>query len=139
MALIAVAVISIGSSVTYVSSKHLVKKAQEDEIIFQGMAYYRAIQSFYNVRSPHAYPRRLEDLIRDPRYLYLRHIRSLYKLPNGDSWQPVVSRDGHILGVYFDSDRGPLRKSGFIKELQHFEQAKSYKDWKFTYLPNSSK
>lgn len=139
MALIAVALISIASGLAYSSTRHIAHKAQEEELIFRGMAYYHAIESYYQAKSPHQYPKRLDDLLRDPRFLYKRHIRKRYAQPNGEPWSLLKNSNGRIVGVFFDSERQPIKQAGFGKPFLHFNSAKNYRQWLFTPLQLTDK
>lgn len=132
LALIAVALTTIASTTAYISSRYSVKRAMEEEILFEGTAYYRAIKSYYLARTPHQYPRKISDLIRDPRYLYRRHLRKKYDLDGHEaSWRFILNHQGSIIGVYLDSSDTPLQKTGFDTEFKNLNNAQTYRDWKF--------
>jgi len=135
MALLAVALVTIASSVAYTSSRHVVLKAKEQELWFRGVAYYRAIESYYLARSPHQYPTNLQDLLKDPRFLHKRHLRKLYLQTDGAPWQLLKDKSGAIIGVYFDSPQRPINQASFTKPFEHFSRAQTYADWRFVYLP----
>ncbi len=63
----------------------LLKRERETEIIFRGDQIRNAIKSYYkNAPSnrKQSYPNRLNDLLKDPRYLQIRwHLRKLYRAP----------------------------------------------------------
>lgn len=140
LALIAVAITTITSTTAYLNSRYIAKRALEREIMFEGMAYYNAIRSFYLARTPHRYPARLEDLEQDPRFLNKKHIRKKYNLyGNSNSWNVLRNNNGNIIGVYFDSVKQPLKKTDFPEEFKQFSIASSYRDWKFVFLPNPVK
>jgi len=43
--------------------------------------------------------------------------------------------DGGIQGVASSSELEPLKKANFPKRWKDFEQAKTYRDWVFQYIP----
>jgi type II secretory pathway pseudopilin PulG len=135
LAMILILAITAGVAEEMVSRQ---KRAEREvELIFRGTAYVRAIKSFYEANGQ--YPRQLEDLIKDPRAAHRRHMRMLYPDPMAkgelQQWQLVQSPDGGIAGVVSTSTDEPLKKANFPNELKQFEQAKSYKEWIFEYVP----
>ena len=134
IALMVVATTGIAATVSYTSYKINAAKQMEAELLFRGLAYYKAIESFYYAKEPKKYPRRMDDLLKDPRYLTThRHIRRLYLVANGDEWKIIYDAKGGIIGVYWDNAEKPIKRANFNKVFQHFENAKSYSDWKFIF------
>lgn len=131
LALLAVAVISILAGIGSVRIAHQVQVEKEAELLFRGLAYRRAIRSYYLAASPHAYPRRLEDLLKDPRFAHRRYMRALYPDPFGDRWQLIHASDGGIAGIASSSTRQPIKRFRFPLGLEQFEKAKTYRDWQF--------
>lgn len=131
--LLAVALISISTTITYTTSRYVSRKSQEAELLFRGAAYYHAIEGYYLAKSPGQYPRYLSDLYSDPRFPYKRHIRRLYSTPSGEEWRLVRNNKGYIMGVYYENTQKPIKTSGFDAPFEHFQQAKSYRGWEFVY------
>lgn len=142
MALLAVALVTIASSIAYTSTRHVALKVQEQELLFRGMAYYQAIESYYLALTPHQYPAHLQDLLKDPRFLHRRHLRKLYPPANGETWSLVKNKRGRIMGVYYNSARPAIKRAGFEPLLESFSKAETYADWRFVYpllLPEKKK
>ena len=117
-----------------------VQRDKEAELLFVGDQFRRAISLYYE-RAPggaRLYPRRMEDLLQDPRYPNVqRHLRKLYIDPmtGKAEWGLVKAPDGSIIGVFSLSDETPLKTAGFTGPNAGFADAVSYREWKFAYLP----
>lgn len=116
---------------------HRKRVDQEAELAFRGQAYVAAIHSYYEAGDPVMhYPRNLDDLLYDRRFLHKRHIRRLYDDPIvGGDWVLVRAADGGIAGVVSSSAARPIQRANFPKGLEAFEGAGSYADWMFEYVP----
>lgn len=139
MVLVAVAVLAILAEVAYVLTSYAVKHDKEEELLFRGSAYEQAIQDYYHSNLPGTaatYPKNLEDLLSDPRYLSKRHIRSLYKDPMGGDWTIVRASDGGIAGVASQSREKPIKQGNFAPLFTNFDGAQHYSDWIFLYNPS---
>ena len=100
-----------------------------------GEHYRRAIERYYR-NGPSQYPRRLEDLLRDPRQQGLeRYLRTLYSDPVSGSqrWGTVKAPDGGIMGVYSLAGGRPFKTAGFSEAEADFQGAATYRDWKFVF------
>lgn len=138
MVLVAAAVLAILACAASVLTSTQVRQDREQELLFRGLAYQRAIGDYYMDSppgQPHNYPRRLQDLLSDPRFLRRRHIRALYPEPFGAGWTLVKTRDGGIAGVASQSPERPRKQDGFPAELAGFKGAAHYSDWVFLYQP----
>ncbi len=119
----------------------IAKREREKELLFRGDQIKKAIESYYKSApkgSAQEYPQKLEDLLRDPRYLELhRHLRKAYRDPMTKEglWGVVLEAGGRIKGVFSKSEARPLKNGDFPTEYQSFEKAKRYSDWKFVYNP----
>jgi type II secretory pathway pseudopilin PulG len=144
--LVLVTIMGILAGVAQEVTWRAVRSEREIELIFRGEAYVQAIASFRLVNG--RYPRDLQDLIRDPNSPTRRHLRALYPDPmssgkpggalssgNTGGWQIVRAIDGGIQGVASSSELEPLKKANFPKRWKDFEQAKTYRDWVFQYIP----
>ncbi|MEJ5210574.1 MAG: type II secretion system protein [Burkholderiales bacterium] len=115
---------------------------KEEELLFVGHEFRRAIGRYYE-SSPgvKTYPRRLEDLLLDPRREQVtRHLRRLYPDPftNDRQWGLIRDGAGRIIGVHSLSQTVPLKRSGFAPEDAGFATATSHTDWQFIYTPSGS-
>ncbi len=111
----------------------------EARLLAVGLAYRQAIESYY-LQSPggaRALPQSVDDLLQDPRHLtVVRHLRKAYADPLAPERPLALIRvQGGIVGVYSEATGQPFRHSGFDPMLRNFEQAKTYQDWRFTYVP----
>ncbi len=116
------------------------KREKEAQLIDVGLAYQRAIASYYS-NSPgtsKTYPATLAVLLMDDRTTTLRrHLRKLYPDPmTGGEWGVLRTDDGAIRGVVSLSTRVPVKKAGFPDGLVAPMDATKYSDWQFLYLPN---
>ena len=134
----AVAILIITAGVAEELASRAKRAERETELLFRGTAYVHAIESFYKVNGN--YPRELQELVRDPHAAHRRHLRMLYPDPMAkpgaaNAWQIVPAADGGIAGVVSTSSEEPLKKANFPKALKKFEDAKTYRDWVFDYMP----
>jgi len=118
------------------------QRAREAELFWRGNQYREAIKSYYEIkhgRGGGIYPRKLDDLLKDPRSLAaVRHIRRLYPDPmTGEDWTLIKDKAGRITGVRSSSDLEPFRKEGFPEEYESFAGSESYSRWEFVFEPKS--
>lgn len=112
------------------------QRAREQELLFVGDQYRRAIQRYYLGAPPgtgRKLPARLEDLLEDDRYpVPVHHLRRLYPDPitGGPEWGALRIGD-RIVGVYSQSEGEPVKKAGFMPPYQLFNDKASYRDWVF--------
>lgn len=145
LVLMALLVVGILAEVAYIPNYQKVKRDKEQELLFRGMAYQKAIQSYYEMnKSRKQYPRRLEDLLQDNRVAHARHIRQLYtdpfatgeKTAVGDAeWVLVRNKSGGITGIASSSSGEPLKQMNFPSGYELLEGAEHYSDWLFEYRP----
>ncbi|HKO89423.1 MAG TPA: type II secretion system protein [Burkholderiales bacterium] len=131
--LVALIAIALAGTAEVVSTAQ--KREREQELLFVGTQYARAIAS-YRSASPgsEAYPTSLEQLLEDKRLPVMRrHLRKLYADPvtNGAPWGLVLGPNNGIVGVYSRSLDQPLKRQGFSKEYEQFTDTESYSQWKF--------
>ncbi len=132
--LIIVAAMAIGASRLELAQSYRTKRDKEEELLFRGLAYQRALKAYYSKNN--RYPRKLKDLADDRDASKPRFIRQLYKDPmTGRDFKPILAAEGAIMGVVSSSKDIPFRTVDFDKELQGFDQAKTYEDWKFQAKP----
>lgn len=138
MVLVAVLLVGIMAQVTYQQTSYLRQRDNEAELLFRGQAYRSAIKAFYHaVPAQKRYPRKLDDLLEDPRQPGRRFLRQLYPEPmvNDQDWVILHSADGGIAGVASPSEAEPLKQAGFPRELSHLEGTSRYREWEFHYSP----
>lgn len=116
------------------------QRQREHDLLFMGNQFRMAIGRYYlNQAGPQKeYPKRLEDLLRDPRHPgSIRYLRKLYVDPMTGStdWGLLKTPDGSILGVYSKSNRKPIKNAMFHPIDRHLERKAKYSEWKFVYLP----
>lgn len=137
LVLVALVVVGILAGATAIPVSQEIKRDKEETLLFAGIAYRNAIQSYYQANNKAGqYPKRLEDLILDNRVLYKRHIRQLYPEPTTGEWQLLRNSEGGITGVVSPSQAEPLKRSGFPAGYEAFENAAHYSDWVFEYQPH---
>jgi len=117
------------------------QREREKELLFIGQAYRNAIGSYYENSPGNAkqFPQTLQDLILDTRFPKVkRHIRQLYADPfeRDKDWNFVLQQ-GKIIGIYSSSLLKPIKKVGFPPELEAFDAAEKYEEWRFVYVPGS--
>lgn len=130
-----VAVLGVGLAALGTVWETVNQREKEAELLFVGDQYRRALAS-YNRLGPGGekhYPRKLEDLLRDPRFPNtVRHLRRLWTDPiSGGGWVLVRDVEGGIQGVHSPSDKVPRKTANFPGEDAAFEGAGSYADWVF--------
>jgi type II secretory pathway pseudopilin PulG len=134
--LAALVIIAIVLEAAQVTTWRVVRSDREAELLFRGQAYRNAIASFY--QSNGAFPRSLEDLLKDPRSVSKRHIRALYPDPLSkdpkQEWR-LVRVGGGISGVASTSSDEPLKRANFPAGFESFAGARSYSDWVFEFTP----
>jgi hypothetical protein len=115
-------------------------REREAELLFRGDQYLKAIRSYAESTQGEGsrYPKRLEDLLKDPRYPTIRrHIRKLYPdpmAPDG-AWRILRGAHEEIVGVVSSAAGTPIKQGGFEAVYAQFEGARSYGDWRFEYRP----
>ena len=138
VALFAVAIIGAVLGATSVIWHTQVQRDNEQELLFIGHAYRRAIAQYYENTPGTAkqFPKKLEDLLEDSRQTRLtRYLRKAYRDPMSGSkeWGLLKGPDASIVGVYSLSSRIPIKRAGFEEEDREFVSAANYSDWKFVY------
>lgn len=112
------------------------KRDKEEELLFVGDQIRRAIGIYAATTA--RYPRRLEDLIKDPEFPGVRrYLRKIYRDPmtGRAEWGVVKAAGDTIIGVYSLSEGQPFKKSGFRLADQDFEGKNKYSEWVFLAKP----
>ncbi len=121
----------------------LAQRDKEQELLFVGHAFRRAIGLYYE-RTPGAakqYPKKLDDLLEDKRQVSLaRYLRKIYvdPLTASKEWGLVPGPGGTLMGVYSLSRETPIKTGNFDKADQDFAGKGSYRDWRFVYVPTQA-
>lgn len=119
-----------------------VRREKEQELLFAGDQFRRAIESYYNDSKAVAgagaglYPTSFEQLLKDERSLAVkRHLRRIYLDPMTHSrdWGVIRQQDGGITGVYSIAKGAPVKRANFPADYAAFEKAENYQGWKFTH------
>jgi type II secretory pathway pseudopilin PulG len=108
------------------------QREAERELLFVGHQFRQALASWN--RHGHPGPRRLEDLLADPRTPGLRrHLRQVYPDPvtGRAEWGLVRDEAGGIVAVHSLSQAAPLKRTAFAAADRGFENAASYSEWVF--------
>ncbi len=112
------------------------KREKEAALLYAGERIRAALGSYYGSGERNSLPSRLEHLVRDNRFPGVRrHIRKIYRNPMAEdgAWEIIRASKGKIRGVYAGSSLKPLKRAGFPKGLEEFENASTYADWKFVF------
>jgi type II secretory pathway pseudopilin PulG len=116
------------------------QRQREAELLVIGGEFRAAIAGYYE-SSPglvKRYPAKLDDLLKDDRFLSVRrHLRQVYLDPMTATheWGLTMAPEGGIMGVYSLSETTPIKQSGFPPEWAGFEGKQHYSDWIFAYRP----
>ncbi|WP_305043182.1 hypothetical protein [Geoalkalibacter sp.] len=155
--LVAVVILGIGSAMAGVSWQAASQRAKEQELLWVGQQYLRAIENFYTTdiagrarqasalgetsqqqrRAPGLLPNSIDELLRDPRAAQIvRHLRKAYKDPmTGEDFVLIKDPGGRIRGVRSSSTLTPFKTENFPKGLEKLAGADSYAKWEFAYDP----
>ena len=119
------------------------QRQRESDLLFIGNQFRTAIGRYYlnQVGPQKEYPKRLEDLLRDPRHPgTVRYLRKLYADPitGSTDWGLLKTPDGSIIGVYSKSNRKPIKGKMLRPIDRHLERKSKYSEWKFVYLPGQA-
>lgn len=116
-------------------------RAKEQELLFIGLEYRKAIRSYYyTLPSANAYPQTLDVLLLDSRVAGIkRHLRRPYRDPltGNAQWGLVKAPDGGIMGIYSLAGGQPLKAANYPPELGWSGGKTSYAAWQFIFLPES--
>ncbi len=143
--LLAIVIIGISLSAAGRYWKFIDQKDKEDELLFRGDQFVRAIDAYF--RSAHGganiYPKSFDVMLKDPRSLApRRYLRRLYKDPmtGKADWEPIVEpQSGRIKGVKSRSTGRPIKTDRFPKQYEGFREKGSYSEWEFLHKPGMFK
>lgn len=134
--LLVVLSISLGMAGRYWST--VVKREKEEELLFRGAQFVKAVEAYYNQDNRSAFPTSMEDLLKDKRSLVPRRfLRRVYADPmtGKPNWTLLKNSGGGIIGVASQSGGVPLKKGGFPSDYREFEGKQSYSQWRFIFDP----
>ncbi|MEW5770309.1 MAG: prepilin-type N-terminal cleavage/methylation domain-containing protein [Pseudomonadota bacterium] len=142
--LFAVALLGVGMAGLGTMWHTSLQREKEQELLFVGDQFRKAIESFWNNPPPgqqKRLPSNLAELVLDPRFPgNVRHLRRLYLDPM--SWTPEwgLEKDGGggVIGVYSRSEGRPMKASGFAPAYESFAGATQYRGWVFRALITGS-
>lgn len=132
--MIMTAVASYSASRLEVSAQYRGHRDREEELLFRGAAYVRAIKSFYTSETAPGkkrLPGSLDELVKDPRAQNRRHLRALYPDPMTGREFKVQKRPEGIVAVASSSEAAPLQQVDFAEDLGLTEGARHYNEWIF--------
>lgn len=142
--LVAVVVLGLMSGIAGSTWQTIVQRAKEQELLWRGGQYRKAIESYYKgvqAGGVAALPRDLDSLVKDPRSAAtVRHLRRLYPDPiTGEDWVVVKDPAGGITGVRSSSSLEPFKQEGFREENKDFSGKTSYSEWEFVFNVQEAK
>ena len=133
--LVGIALLSLGLSIAMPTWKTLILREQEEELIWRGQQYDRAVQLYRRKNAAPGAPG-VDQLVQG------RFLRKKYKDPitNGDFELVGVSQAGNAPGVQqpqrgFGQLMGGVRSKSKAKSLRILNGRTSYNEWQFTYVP----
>lgn len=140
--MIAVAVLATATARVAQSWTLSEQRQKEERLRFVGGEYRRAIESYYQATPGplKRLPTSVDDLLLDARFAQpVRHLRQRYPDPitGRDDWVLVRAPMNELLGVRSAATVRPHKRSGFAPEEVAFDEAQSYGDWFFVYVPPS--
>jgi hypothetical protein len=131
--------ISISLAVVSQNEDLQLKREKEQDWLFVGQQYQRAIASYYE-QSPNglkSLPNSLEDLLLDKRYIKpVRYLRKLYTDPVNfnQAWQTILNADGQITGVVSESQQAILSINAVAEHVETGDgKPTNYASIKFEY------
>ena len=140
--LIVIATLGAGLAATGTFWHEVQQRAREQELLFVGMQYRRAIQQYYEASDgTRKYPPTLEALLLDERTPSIRrYLRRPYRDPltNLPEWGLVNAPEGGIMGIYSLAPGQPIRRANFPAVLNWEAGLASYAEWKFVYVPTQN-
>lgn len=130
--------VAIGAAATVWSTQR--QREREHELLVIGGEFQQAIRSYY-LESPgmvKTYPAKLEDLIKDERFLYVkRHLRQIYVDPmtGTRNWKLIIAPQGGIMGVSSLSEKIGIMAGGQDDRLINLNGIRTYSEWVFKFQP----
>ncbi len=114
------------------------QRATEDELLFVGDQYRRAIERYWFAAppgQPRQLPQRVEQLLLDDRYPQpVQHLRRAYADPFGGDWIWVRVGD-RLAGVHSAARVAPIKQARFKARDSGFANAAEVSQWIFLFVP----
>ncbi len=114
------------------------KRERETQLLFIGDQYRRAIQSYWKMTpGRRAFPPSIDVLLTDNRFPNaVHHLRRLYRDPMTESgeFEPII-QGNWMVGIHSVSTDIPIKKANFPAAYRRFENAETYAQWQFVFLP----
>ena len=135
--LLAVVVMGVGLAAVAEVWSLALKREKERELLFVGGEFRRAITRYaqHAEDATNVYPRRLEDLINDPRQPGVRRfLRKIYADPltGTTQWGLLRGTRGEIYGVHSLAEGEPIKRANFDPADSGFEGKRKYTEWVFS-------
>jgi type II secretory pathway pseudopilin PulG len=130
-------VTTLAASSLVVSFTTQMQREKEEQLLFVGDQFRRAIASYYNTIPPggtRSFPPSLEALANDQRFATpVQHIRRVYVDPmTGRADWTLVREGGGMVGIASQSAGRPIKKKGFAKDYEYLQDKEKYSDWVFS-------
>lgn len=133
--LVILAIAGVAVSITATSWTRRIRREKEEELLFRGLAYKHALESYAKATPAGASPRpsRIEDLLVDDRSgPTVRHLRAAYLDPmTGTPFTVLLDSSGRVRGVASTDRRPPLKSGAFPREVEELALARTYAEWRF--------
>lgn len=118
-----------------------VQREKEQQLLFAGAQFRKAIASYYNTIPPggaRSLPQTLEALLNDDRFPKpIQHLRRIYVDPlTGRADWHLIRDNAGIVGVRSQSGQNTIKKRGFPKGLEHLADKELYSEWTFSIVLN---
>jgi type II secretory pathway pseudopilin PulG len=133
-----VAGLGVGMAATGTLWHTAAQREKEQQLLFVGNEYRRAIESFLKIPPPPGQqarlPKSLDELLLDPRFQHtVRHLRRLYPDPitGNEDWGLLKDAQGGIGGVFSLSEAKPMKTAGFAAANTDFAGKDAYWQWRF--------
>lgn len=142
MVLVGVVLISLSVTVPLRQARLEAQREREAELLFIGRQFRDAIAD-YVAATPgpvKRYPVTLAQLLQDDRFPQpRRHLRRLYRDPyTGQAEWALIREQGAIVGVASRGTALPMKRAGFDRGEEAFEQARSVADWRFVHRQDNA-
>ena len=136
--LVAMTGLALASFATVTSFER--QRERETELLFVGHQFREAIRRYHESEPDgrRRYPPNLQVLLEDPRTPALRrHLRRIYPDPltGKAEWGLVEAPGGGVMGVFSLAAQQPVKVAGFEAPNEGFDGARTYAEWRFTYVP----
>lgn len=138
--LIFIGILGLSATATLTLGSIAQRRMAEEELLWVGNAYRRAILSYYEAmpEGMRRYPPSLDELLLDARQLKpRRHLRQRYLDPINAStdWLLIRHSDGGIMAIASRSSATPIKLDLFAPENADFKGRQHYHDWVFVARP----